>query len=70
MKICPQCEEQTKKTRNGKPHEDLKLVEAPRVFKGTKPQGYTEQDYCCLVCGAKFTHSTNKNDLSWTLWQA
>ena len=44
-------------------------ADQPRIFKGARPRGFEEQDYQCLVCKAKFTHSTNKNDLSWTLWQ-
>jgi len=69
MKICALCEDQSKKARNGKPHEYLQKVDAPRVFKGLKPRGFEEQDYQCQTCRAKFTNSTDKNDLSWTLWQ-
>ena len=67
--ICTLCEEQTKRSRNGKPHADLVKVDALRVFEGTKPRGYAEQDYQCQACKAKFTHSTAKNDLPWTLWR-
>lgn len=70
MQICALCEEQSKKTRNGKSHENLSKVDEPRVFQGKKPRGFEEQDYQCLTCQAKFTHSTDKNDLAWTLWQA
>ncbi len=69
MKICTLCEEQSKKSRTGKPHEHLTEVDAPRIFKGKNPQGFEEQDYQCLECAAKFTRSTSKNDLAWTLWQ-
>jgi hypothetical protein len=70
MKICSQCEEQSKKSRNGKPHDDLLKIDECRVFKGVIPRGFQEQDYQCRTCSAKFTQSTNKNDLAWTLWQA
>lgn len=69
MVICCMCEEQSKKTQNGKAHEDLIKVDEIRIFKGRKPLGFEEQDYQCTTCKAKFTHSTNKNDLSWTLWR-
>jgi hypothetical protein len=69
MEICPQCEEQAKKSRNGKPHELLMAVDECRVFSGKKPRGYEEQDYQCLTCKAKFTRSTARNDLAWTLWR-
>jgi hypothetical protein len=70
MPICSLCEEQAKKTRNGKPHEFLIKVDALRVFEGTKPRGFEEQDYQCQSCMAKFTRSTARNDLAWTLWRA
>ncbi|MDW7644565.1 MAG: hypothetical protein SCI25_05940 [Desulfuromonadales bacterium] len=69
MKICELCEEQAKKSRNGKPHGGLATMDAPRFFKGKNPQGFEEQDYQCLTCQAKFTHSTDKNDIPWTLWR-
>ena len=69
MKICDLCEEQTKKTRNGKPHDHLRKVDDVRIFTGKKPRGFEEQDYMCVVCQSKFTQSTDKNDLAWTLWQ-
>jgi hypothetical protein len=69
MNICELCAEQAKKSRNGKPHEYLTKLDEPRIFKGKGPRGFEEQDYQCLTCNAKFTWSTDKNDLSWTLWQ-
>jgi hypothetical protein len=69
MDICELCEEQAKKSLNGKPHENLMKVDEPRVFKGTPPRGYEEQDYQCLTCKSKLTRSTNKCDLAWTLWR-
>ena len=69
MVICTLCEEQAKKTRNGKPHEYLAKVDEQRVFKGHNPRGFEEQDYQCVTCHSKFTRSTDKNDLAWTLWQ-
>lgn len=69
MAICELCEDQSKKTRNGKPHEYLTKVDERRVFQGKKPRGFEEQDYQCVTCNAKFTQSTDKNDLAWTLWQ-
>lgn len=69
MKICNQCEEQAKRSHNGKPHEKLIKVDEPRFFQGKKPRGYEEQDFQCLECKAKFTQSTDKNNLAWTLWQ-
>lgn len=69
MANCSLCEDQAKLTRNGKPHQDLDKADAPRIFKGAKPRGYEEQDYRCRSCQARFTYSTNKNDLAWTLWQ-
>jgi hypothetical protein len=68
MTICVQCEDQSKKKSAGQPHEHLIKVDAARIFKGKKPRGYEEQDYQCLTCASKFTYSTNKNDLVWTLW--
>ncbi|WP_305044929.1 hypothetical protein [Geoalkalibacter sp.] len=69
MKICDLCEAQSKKSRNGKPHEHLVKIDAPRLFAGKKPRGFEEQDYQCQACNAKFTQSTDKNDLAWTLWR-
>jgi hypothetical protein len=69
METCSLCQEQAKKTHRGKPHDDLIKVDESRVFKGAGPQGYEEQDFKCLGCNSKFTHSTGKNDLAWTLWQ-
>ena len=69
MDICAQCEEQKKKSCSGKPHEFLIKIDESRIFKGQKPRSFEEQDYQCLTCNAKFTQSTNKNDLAWTLWR-
>ncbi|KIH77741.1 hypothetical protein SAMN05660860_01227 [Geoalkalibacter ferrihydriticus] len=69
MQICALCEEQAKKSRNGKPHDSLVKIDDPRIFKGKKPRGFEEQDYQCQTCNAKFTQSTDKNDLAWTLWR-
>ncbi|SDZ78301.1 hypothetical protein SAMN05660420_00284 [Desulfuromusa kysingii] len=69
MSICSLCEEQSKKSKNGKPHEYLRKVGELRIFKGKSPRGFEEQDYQCLTCKEKFTHSTDKNDLPWTLWR-
>lgn len=69
MATCHMCTEQAKKSRNGKPHQYLKKTEDVRIFKGAMSRGYSEQDYQCLVCHARFTHSSSKNDLTWTLWQ-
>ncbi|AMV70429.1 hypothetical protein JCM30471_24240 [Desulfuromonas carbonis] len=69
MKICGLCEEQSKKSRNGKPHDDLVKLDACRIFGGRSPRGFEEQDYQCLSCQAKFTHSTDRNDQPWTLWR-
>lgn len=67
--ICGLCTDQSKKTHNGKPHEYLVKIDDPRIFKGLKPRGYEEQDYQCLSCKAKFTQSSDKNNLAWTLWR-
>lgn len=69
LKICDLCKEQSKKSSSGRPHEYLEKIDNPRIFKGKKPRGFEEQDYQCLTCKSKFTRSTNKNDLAWTLWQ-
>jgi hypothetical protein len=70
MAICKLCEAQAKRKNGGKPHDDLTEMGSPRVFSGVPPRGFTEQDYQCLVCQARFTQSTNRNDLAWTLWEA
>ncbi len=70
MEICKLCEEQAEKSRNGKPHEFLVKVEASRSFKGHNKRGFEEQDYQCVTCKARFTQSSNKNDLAWTLWRS
>ena len=69
MANCTMCEEQAKKTANGKPHQFLGKADAPRFFKGAQSRSFEEQDYQCQVCRAKFTYSTSKSDLAWTLWQ-
>lgn len=69
MDICGMCQEQAKKSRRGDPHKYLALIEEPRIFKSLHSKGYEEQDYQCQVCQSKFTRSTNRNDLVWTLWQ-
>jgi hypothetical protein len=69
MEICSQCQKQSKKYRGGRPHEDLTKIDEPRIFIGNNLRGFKEQDYQCLECKSKFTWSTNKNDLTWTLWQ-
>lgn len=69
MEICDLCREQSKKPYSAKPHEFLRKVDEVRIFVGIKPRGYREQDYQCLTCKAKFTQSTDRNDLPWTLWQ-
>ena len=68
MSTCEQCEKQSKRNANGKPHGYLVKLDACRIFKGAAPRGYEEQDYQCLKCQTKMTHSTNKNDAAWTLW--
>lgn len=69
MKICTRCEEQSQKTPKGKPHDHLIKVGMERTFEGKKPRGFEEQDYQCLTCNARFTWSSNRNDLAWTLWR-
>jgi hypothetical protein len=69
MKICKPCEDQAKKSHHGKPHEDLIEVDELRIFKGKKPRGFEEQDYQCQTCNSKFTRSTDRNALAWTLWR-
>jgi len=68
-KLCGMCEEQTKKSRNSKPHDYMSRIDECRIFKGRSERGFEEQDYQCQACHSKMTHSTNKNDLAWTLWQ-
>ena len=68
MGICVQCEQQSKRKLNGKPHGSLIKFDEHRIFKGKGSRGYEEQDYQCLTCNSKFTYSTNKNDFTWTLW--
>lgn len=69
MEICSLCQEQSKKSHGGKPHQYLQKTGEARDFTGSRPGGFTEQDYQCLQCGAKFTHSYDKNDFGWTLWR-
>lgn len=69
MEICNLCTEQAKKSRSSKPHEYLQKIDEARVFRGARPGGFEEQDYQCLQCTAKFTHSNDKNNLAWTLWR-
>jgi hypothetical protein len=69
METCSLCQEQAKKTHRGKPHDNLIKVDESRIFTGNRSQGYEEQDYKCLGCNSKFTQSSGKNDLAWTLWQ-
>ncbi len=69
MAICDLCEEQAKKSSSGKPHAHLMKVDEVRIFPGKKPRGFEEQDFQCQTCQSKFTQSTNKNDLAWTLWR-
>ncbi|PLX75390.1 MAG: hypothetical protein C0615_07940 [Desulfuromonas sp.] len=63
------CIEQSQKRRRGTPHQYLSKIDALRFFKGNNNRNYEEQDFQCQVCQAKFTWSSNKNDLAWTLWQ-
>lgn len=69
METCSLCEEQSRKTHRGKPHQWLIKIDECRVFSGAGTRGHEEQDYKCLDCDSRFTWSTGKNDLSWTLWQ-
>lgn len=69
MAICTSCDKQQKKPHGTKPHEALMQLDEQRIFGGAKKNGFAEQDYKCLQCGAKFTHSTDRNDFGWTLWQ-
>lgn len=69
MSNCSMCKEQATKTLRGNPHQYLVKIDETRIFKGGNSRGYEEQDYQCQLCEAKFTRSTNRNDLAWTLWQ-
>lgn len=69
MVMCNLCEKQSKKVSSGRPHDYLVEIDEPRLFKGAAPYKYKEQDYLCLTCNSKFSHSTNKNDVAWTLWR-
>ena len=69
MEMCALCEKQSKKAASGKPHENLIKIDEPRIFAGVYPRGFKEQDYLCQICRSKFSHSTNKNDVAWTLWR-
>ena len=69
MSLCKQCEDQAKKKTNGKPHDFLVEVGEKRTFGASRSRGFEEQDYQCAMCKSKFTHSSNRNDLAWTLWQ-
>jgi hypothetical protein len=69
MEMCVLCEKQSKKVNNSRPHENLIEIDEPRFFKGAARYRFKEQDYQCLTCNSKFSHSTNKNDQAWTLWQ-
>jgi len=69
MGVCDLCREQATKTRNGKPHVWLVKLGEPRIFRGRGARGFEQQDYQCLHCRARFTRSSDRNDLAWTLWQ-
>jgi len=69
MPCCYLCDKQLAKSKYGGPHEYMNQLGELRVFVSRHRLGYEEQDYQCLTCQARFTHSTNKNDLPWTLWQ-
>jgi len=69
MDVCDLCDTQIKKSSKSKPHENMVKLGDGRLFKGGNSRGFAEQDYQCLICQAKFTQSSNKNDLAWTLWQ-
>ncbi len=70
MRTCSLCEEQSRKTHRAKPHHNLIKIDESRIFTGTNSRGHEEQDYKCLDCNARFTRSSGKDDLAWTLWQA
>jgi len=69
MDPCGHCKEQLKKSQRGGPHAQLAKIGEPRVFKGNNARRYEEQDFQCLVCRSKFTWSSNRNDIAWSLWQ-
>lgn len=69
MTLCEPCATQAKRSPRGKAHEHLVKIGTCRLFKGQGARSFEEQDYQCLTCSAKFTQSTNRNDLAWTLWQ-
>ncbi len=58
MEMCVLCEKQSKKVNTGKPHENLIKVDDPRIYAGGTAGGFKEQDYQCLTCKSKFSHST------------
>ncbi len=68
MDICGMCRKQAKNTRRNAPHQYLVQIEESRFFHGSNARSYEEKDYQCQLCMAKFTWSTNRNDLAWTLW--
>jgi hypothetical protein len=69
MTCCDLCDKQSAKSKHGAPHEYMEKFGELRVFVSRGRLGYEEQDYQCLTCHARFTHSSNKNDRAWTLWQ-
>jgi len=69
MTCCDLCDKQLAKSKRGGPHGYMKNLGDKRVFVSQGRLGYEEQDYQCLTCQARFTHSTNKNDQAWTLWE-
>lgn len=69
MGLCNQCREQVGKSHRGKPHAGLDKLGELRIFKGRGARGFEQQDYQCRHCQARFTHSGDRNDLAWTLWQ-
>lgn len=68
MAICTLCDKQHKKSPGTKPHEYLRAMEDKRIFGEGKTNGFAEQDFQCLQCQARLTHSTDRNDFGWTLW--
>lgn len=69
METCTLCAALAKKSPATKPHEFLVGIAEKRVFRGSQPAGFAEQDYQCQRCHTTLTHSTNKNDFGWTLWR-
>ncbi len=69
MYNCSLCKEQIRKNRRDTPHAHLIEVDERRLFRGAEARRYEEQDYRCLLCSTKFTWSSNKNDLAWTVWR-